>query len=144
MQAAGGNLLVLLTLVVATLVLGLALPTTAAYLIAATIAPALETVGVPRLAAHLFMLLQDSPASIGLHVGTAAVGVVFLSSAVTGFLSGPLPPWTRLGLAAGAALLFHPSAAASAAGLAVCGTISAARMLRRPRPLPAPSPGHPF
>jgi TRAP transporter 4TM/12TM fusion protein len=189
-QAAGGNLLVLLALVVvATLVLGLALPTTAAYLVAAaTIAPALEAVGVPRLAAHLFifyysvlatitppegmalftasaiagsnwmetglrgmrltlsgylvpfgfvllptLLLQGPVLSIALHAGTAAVGVVFLSAAVAGFLLGPLSAWTRIGLAAGAALLFHPSAAASAAGLAICGALAAAHAWRRSR-----------
>ncbi|MDQ7829200.1 MAG: TRAP transporter fused permease subunit [Armatimonadota bacterium] len=196
-QAAGGNVLVLLALVVlATLLLGLALPTTASYLIAAaTVAPALEQVGIPPLAAHLFifyysvlatitppegmalftasaiagsnwmetglagmkmtlsgylvpfgfvviptLLLRGDPLDILLHVTTAAVGVVFLSAGAMGFLLRPLRPLERLVLVAGAALLFHPSWAASLGGLALCGLLTARQAAARTAARPAPEP----
>ncbi len=185
-EAAGGNVFVLLLFAVAAaLVLGLALPTTASYLIAAaTVAPALESVGIPTLAAHLFifyysvlatitppegmalftasaiagsnwmetgwkamrltlsgylvpfgfvfipsLLLQGDPLQVALHVGTAAVGVGFLSAAVMGYLAGPLG-WLERGLlVVGAAGLFHPSVGLSAAGLAVCGAVGVRHFL---------------
>ena len=186
-EAAGGNVVVLLLLaILATLVLGLALPTTASYLIAAaTVAPALESVGIPTLAAHMFifyysvlatitppegmalfttsaiagsnwmetglkgmrltlsgylipfgfvfipgLLLRGQPVDVVLHVGTAAVGVVFLSAAVMGSLAGPLGVAERAVLALGAAGLFHPSAALSAAGVALCAAVCVRRVLR--------------
>ncbi|MDR7409147.1 MAG: TRAP transporter fused permease subunit [Armatimonadota bacterium] len=194
-QAAGGNVVVLLMLaIVATLVLGLALPTTASYLIAAaTVAPALESVGIPTLAAHLFifyysvlatitppegmalfttsaiagsnwmetglkgmrltlsgylvpfgfvfipsLLLRGSTWDVALHVGTAAVGLCFLSAAVMGYLAGPLGPAERVLLAVGAAGLFHPSAAWSAAGLLVCGAVYGRRLLANRRTVGLP------
>lgn len=81
-QAAGGNILVILLLaIVATLVLGLALPTTAAYLIAAaTVAPALESVGIPTLAAHLFLFYYSVLATITPPEGMA----LFTTSAIAG------------------------------------------------------------
>lgn len=189
-QAAGGNVVVLLLLaIVATLVLGLALPTTASYLIAAaTVAPALESVGIPTLAAHLFifyysvlatitppegmalfttsaiagsnwmetglkgmrltlsgylvpfgfvfvpsLLLRGSAWDVALHVGTAAVGLCFLSAAVMGYLAGSLGAGERVLLVVGAAGLFHPSAAWSAAGLLVCGAVYGRRLLANRR-----------
>lgn len=56
-DASGGNLFVLLLMtMVASIVLGLGLPTVAAYLIlAVTIAPALIALDVPPMAAHLFI-----------------------------------------------------------------------------------------
>jgi TRAP transporter 4TM/12TM fusion protein len=187
-QAAGGNVVVLLLLaIVATLVLGLALPTTASYLVAAaTVAPALESVGVPTLAAHLFifyysvlatitppegmalfttsaiagsnwmetglkgmrltlsgylipfgfvfmpsLLLRGEATDLALHVGTAAVGVCFLSAAVMGYLAGNLTGLERLLLVVGATGLFHPSLELSAAGLVVCGVMYLRRLAAR-------------
>lgn len=187
-QAAGGNVVVLLLLaIVATLVLGLALPTTASYLVAAaTVAPALESVGVPTLAAHLFifyysvlatitppegmalfttsaiagsnwmetglkgmrltlsgylipfgfvfmpsLLLRGEATDLALHVGTAAVGVCFLSAAVMGYLAGNLTGLERLLLVVGATGLFHPSLELSAAGLVVCGVVYLRRLVAR-------------
>ena len=55
---AGGNLLILLMLtMLASIFLGMGLPTVAAYvLLAMLVAPALEQIGVPLLAGHLFCL----------------------------------------------------------------------------------------
>lgn len=81
-EAAGGNvLIVLLFVVAATLVLGLALPTTAAYLIAAaTVAPALESVGVPTIHAHMFIFYYSVLATITPPEGMA----LFTASAIAG------------------------------------------------------------
>lgn len=56
-SAAGGNVALLLFLVMlASLVLGMGLPTTPAYLVLAVLGvPALQTLGVPLLAAHMFI-----------------------------------------------------------------------------------------
>lgn len=189
--AAGGNVvIVLLFVVVATLILGLALPTTAAYLVAAaTVAPALESVGVPTIAAHMFifyysvlatitppegmalftasaiagsnwmetgwrgmrltlsgylvpfgfvfiptLLLQGSGIDAALHIATAAVGVIFLSAAVMGYLRRPLHWAERAAMLAGAALLFHPSATLSGIGLVACGALAVPQFLGRRRP----------
>jgi TRAP-type uncharacterized transport system fused permease subunit len=190
--AAGGNIvIILLFVVVATLVLGLALPTTAAYLIAAaTVAPALEQVGVPTIAAHMFifyysvlatitppegmalftasaiagsnwmetgwkgmrltlsgylvpfgfifipgLLLRGALGDIVLNVGTIAIGVIFLSAAVMGYIKAPLYPLERAALFLGAGLLFHPSVAFSAIGLAVCAAVTVRHiMTARPGP----------
>lgn len=197
--AAGGNVIVLLLFVVAaTLVLGLALPTTASYLIAAaTVAPALEAVGVPTLSAHLFIfyysvlatitppegmalftasaiagsdwmetglkgmkltlsgylvpfgfvfiptLLLRSGSSVAdaiLHVATAAVGIVFLSAGIMGYLGERIRLTERLLLVAGAALLFYPSLVASMVGLVLCGLVALRKTLltgisrRAPKP----------
>lgn len=58
LQASGGQLLpTLLLTMVASIVLGMGLPTTAKYIVLSTIAvPALTTLGVPLIAAHLFIL----------------------------------------------------------------------------------------
>ncbi|MER3455573.1 MAG: hypothetical protein C4304_01480 [candidate division GAL15 bacterium] len=201
-QAAGGNVVILLLLaIVATLVLGLALPTTASYLIAAaTVAPALESVGIPTLAAHLFifyysvlatitppegmalfttsaiagsnwmetglkgmrltlsgylipfgfvflpaLLLRSGAGDVALHVGTAALGVCFLSAAVMGYLAGPLGWLERASLVVGATGLFHPSPVLSAAGLALCGGVYLRRRTRRRAEAwtPPPAVGNP-
>jgi TRAP transporter 4TM/12TM fusion protein len=176
-EAAAGNIIILLLFVVAaTLILGLALPTTAAYLIAAaTVAPALEQVGIPTIAAHMFifyysvlatitppegmalftasaiagsnwmetgwkgvrltlsgylvpfgfvfiptLLLRGSAADAALHIATTAIGVIFLSAAVMGYLRGRLTWLERALLLVGAAFLFHPALLPSAVGLLVC------------------------
>ncbi len=58
LQASGGQLLpTLLLTMVASIILGMGLPTTAKYIVLSTIAaPALTTLGVPLIAAHLFIL----------------------------------------------------------------------------------------
>ena len=57
-QLSGGNLLFSLVLaMIASLLLGMGLPTTAAYVLGASVlAPALITLGIPALAAHLFVM----------------------------------------------------------------------------------------
>jgi TRAP transporter 4TM/12TM fusion protein len=197
--AAGGNMMiVLLFVLVATLILGLALPTTAAYLIAAaTVAPALEQVGVPTLAAHMFifyysvlatitppegmalftasaiagsnwmetglngmkltlsgylipfgfifmptLLLIGSPSAAALHIGTAAIGVIFLSAGLMGYLTRRLHAVERIALIGGAALLFQPGVGPSLAGLVVCGLVLARSLaVRGVEPHPAEAGG---
>jgi len=197
--AAGGNtMIVLLFVVAATLILGLALPTTAAYLIAAaTVAPALEQVGVPTLAAHMFifyysvlatitppegmalftasaiagsnwmdtglhgmkltlsgylvpfgfifmptLLLIGSASEAVLHIVTAAIGVVFLSAGVMGFLTRRLHAVERIALIGGAALLFQPGVLPSVAGFTVCVLVALrSAMARRMQPRPAEAEG---
>jgi TRAP-type uncharacterized transport system fused permease subunit len=78
------------------------------------------------------LLLRGSLIDAALHIGTAALGVVFLSASVMGYLVGPLRPAARLILAAGAVLLFHPSLGLSAAGLLLCGALIL-RGLAQPR-----------
>jgi TRAP-type uncharacterized transport system fused permease subunit len=188
-EAAGGNIIVLLLFVVAaTLILGLALPTTAAYLIAAaTVAPALEQVGIPTIAAHMFifyysvlatitppegmalftasaiagsnwmetgwkgmrltlsgylvpfgfvfipaLLLRGHLSGMVVPIMTAAIGVIFLSAAVMGYLRGRLT-WTERGLLlVGAGFLFHPAVLPSLVGFAVCAAVTARRYAVRP------------
>jgi len=57
-QASGGNMfLTLLFVAIGTVIMGMGLPTTAAYIITATIAaPALKRLGIPLLYAHLFFI----------------------------------------------------------------------------------------
>ncbi|MGM0500846.1 MAG: TRAP transporter permease, partial [Bacillota bacterium] len=74
----GGNLFLTLVLtMLASLLLGLGLPTTAKYIIVATLtAPALTRLGVPIIAAHLFILyfgvLADDTPPVGLAAYAAA------------------------------------------------------------------------
>jgi TRAP transporter 4TM/12TM fusion protein len=197
-EAAGGNIIILLLFVVAaTLILGLALPTTAAYLIAAaTVAPALEQVGVPTIAAHMFifyysvlatitppegmalftasaiagsnwmetgwkgmaltlsgylvpfgfvfiptLLLHGDPVDAAMHIATAAMGVVFLSSAVMGYMRGALGWVERVLFLGGAALLFQPGLAPSLVGLGICAAVAARRILAGRSPARAPALG---
>ena len=78
-ELSGGSLLFALFLVaVASLVLGMALPITASYLVLAVLAgPALENLGVPLIAAHMivFWLSQDSnitpPVCLGAYVAAS-------------------------------------------------------------------------
>lgn len=75
---AGDNLYITLALtIVGSIVLGLAMPTTAKYIIVATIvAPILEQFGVPLLAAHLFVfyyaVLADDTPPVGVAAYAAA------------------------------------------------------------------------
>ncbi|MBT3821026.1 MAG: TRAP transporter fused permease subunit, partial [Nitrospinaceae bacterium] len=78
----GGSLLFAIFLVgVASLVLGMALPITASYLVLVVLAgPALENLGVPLIAAHMivFWLSQDSnitpPVCLGAYVAASIAG----------------------------------------------------------------------
>ncbi len=103
-EAAGGSLFIILLFVVgATLVLGLALPTTAAYLIAAaTVAPALEAVGVPTIHAHMFIFYYSvlatitPPEGMALFTASAIAGSNWLETGFKGMkltLSGYLVPF---------------------------------------------------
>jgi TRAP transporter 4TM/12TM fusion protein len=188
-QLAGGNVFALLGLVaLADLILGLSLPTTAAYLIAAaTLAPALENVGIPPLAAHLFifyyavlatitppegmalftasgiagapwmqtglvgmrltlsgylvpfafvfmpqLLLQGGLLEILERVIAVAIGVLFLSAGIMGYLFRPMALLERAIALVGASLLFHPAWMTSAIGVAA--VIGLAVYNRRPLP----------
>jgi TRAP transporter 4TM/12TM fusion protein len=79
---AGGNLLALLILTMITsLILGMGVPTTAAYLILAVlVAPALTKMGVLPLAAHLFVFYFGIISAITPPVAVAA----FAASAISG------------------------------------------------------------
>jgi TRAP transporter 4TM/12TM fusion protein len=75
LEIAGGNLLALLLLAAATcLAFGLGLPTSAAYILVALLgAPALATLGVPLLAAHMFVFMLANVSSITPPVAVASM-----------------------------------------------------------------------
>lgn len=79
--ANNNTLIALLMTMVASLILGCGLPTTAAYMVLATLAvPALTKLGVPLLAAHLFVLYFGSistitpPVALSAYAGAAIAG----------------------------------------------------------------------
>ncbi|MBU2532197.1 MAG: TRAP transporter fused permease subunit, partial [Alphaproteobacteria bacterium] len=78
-----GNLfLALLLTMVASLILGMGLPTAAAYILVATLAaPALEQLGVNKLAAHLFVFYSAMLSSITPPVALAAYAAAGLARA---------------------------------------------------------------
>ena len=80
---AGGNLLAgMFFTVIASLILGIGVPTTAKYIILATlVAPALVTLGAPLLAAHLFILYFGTDADITPPVGLAAYAAAGIAGA---------------------------------------------------------------
>jgi TRAP transporter 4TM/12TM fusion protein len=80
-QLSGGNLLLCLTLVaIATLILGMGLPITAAYLTAATLAvPALKALGVSELAAHMFIFYYAALSAITPPVALASYAAAGLA-----------------------------------------------------------------
>ncbi len=80
---AGGQLLLTLALVaLATLVLGMGLPITAAYLTAATLAvPALSQMNVPPLASHMFILYFSAISAITPPVALATFAAAGLAQA---------------------------------------------------------------
>jgi len=99
LSVSGGNLLAALFLtMIASLILGMGLPTTPAYVIqAALAAPALVNLGVPIIAAHLFCLYFAVISAITPPVALAAYAGASISGGnamTTGFIA------TRLGLAA--------------------------------------------
>ncbi|UMZ73611.1 TRAP transporter permease [Natranaerofaba carboxydovora] len=72
----------LLYTVIASIILGMGVPTTAKYIILATlVAPALHNLGAPLLAAHLFILYFGTDADITPPVGLAAYAAAGLSGA---------------------------------------------------------------
>lgn len=91
-RVSGGNLfLMLLMIMIACIVMGMGLPSTAAYIIAASIgAPALVEAGIPLIAAHLFvfyfaiMSFITPPVALSAY---AASGIANSSSAKTGWLA---------------------------------------------------------
>ncbi len=98
-QLAGGNLyLTLVFTMIASLILGMGLPTTAAYIICAILAvPALTTLGVDTLAAHLFVFYFAILSAITPPVALAAfaaAGIAKSDSMKTGVTA------VRIGLAA--------------------------------------------
>lgn len=89
LSMAGNNLaLTLIFTMVASIILGMGLPTTATYIVLATItAPVLEKMGVPLLAAHMFVfyfgILADDTPPISLG-GYAAAGIANSNPVSTG------------------------------------------------------------
>ncbi len=80
---AGGNLLAgLFYTLIASLILGIGVPTTAKYIILATlVAPALVALGAPLLGAHLFILYFGTDADITPPVGLAAYAAAGIAGA---------------------------------------------------------------
>lgn len=82
LSVAGDNIFIaLLMTMLASLILGCGLPTTAAYMVLATLAvPALTKMGVPMVAAHLFVLYFGSistitpPVALSAYAGAALAG----------------------------------------------------------------------
>ena len=186
----GGSLFVLLLLTaVAAILLGTGLPTTATYLIVAIlVAPALAKMGVPLLAAHLFvfyfgvisdltpptavscyvaagiakdsgmrvsfsatrialpalivpfmfvyspeLLLKGSAIDIVLVMVPTLIGLLAVSVALIGYLSGPLRPWQRALAFAGGVLLIFPGWATNVSGIALVILANAQAWLEKRR-----------
>ncbi|MEA5016237.1 MAG: TRAP transporter permease [Candidatus Limiplasma sp.] len=91
-EASGGNLFMMLVMImVACIVMGMGLPSTAAYIIAASIgAPALIKAGIPDLAAHLFVFYFAIISFITPPVAMAAYaasGIAKSKTSETGWLA---------------------------------------------------------
>jgi TRAP transporter 4TM/12TM fusion protein len=186
----GGSLFVLLLLTaVAAILLGTGLPTTATYLIVAIlVAPALAKMGVPLLAAHLFvfyfgvisdltpptavscyvaagiakdsgmrvsfsatrialpalivpfmfvyspeLLLQGSPVDVLLVMVPTLIGLLAVSVALIGYLSGPLRPWQRVLAFTAGVLLIFPGWETNVAGMALLVAANAQAWLEKRR-----------
>ena len=89
--AKGKFALTLMFTMMASIVLGMGLPTTAKYIVLATIAaPAIENFGVPKLAAHLFIMyfgiLADLTPPVAL-AAYAAAGIARSEPNATGFMA---------------------------------------------------------
>ena len=87
----GSFMLTLVFTMLASIVLGMGLPTTAKYIVLATIAaPAIQTFGVPALAAHLFIMyfgiLADITPPVAL-AAYAAAGIARDDPNTTGFMA---------------------------------------------------------
>jgi TRAP transporter 4TM/12TM fusion protein len=80
--SAGNLFLALLLTMIASLILGMGLPTAAAYILVATLAaPALEQLGVNQLAAHLFVFYSAMLSAITPPVALAAYAAASLARA---------------------------------------------------------------
>jgi TRAP transporter 4TM/12TM fusion protein len=80
--SAGNLLLALVLTMIASLILGMGLPTAAAYILVATLAaPALEQLGVNQLAAHLFVFYSAMLSAITPPVALAAYAAAGLAQA---------------------------------------------------------------
>ncbi len=80
--SAGNLFLALMLTMLASLILGMGLPTAAAYILVATLAaPALEQLGVTKLAAHLFVFYSAMLSSITPPVALAAYAAAGLAQA---------------------------------------------------------------
>lgn len=91
MLSGGSFILTLLFTMCASIILGMGLPTTAKYIVLATIAaPAIQTFGVPALAAHLFIMyfgiLADLTPPVAL-AAYAAAGIARSDPNATGFMA---------------------------------------------------------
>jgi TRAP-type uncharacterized transport system fused permease subunit len=86
------------------------------------------------------LLLRGSATDAALHVGTVAIGVIFLSAAVMGYLRAPLHWLERVALVAGAALLFHPGVLQSVVGFGICAAVAARHVLRSREAVTSPAP----
>ena len=91
MLSGGSFMLTLLFTMCASIILGMGLPTTAKYIVLATIAaPAIQTFGVPALAAHLFIMyfgiLADLTPPVAL-AAYAAAGIARADPNATGFMA---------------------------------------------------------
>lgn len=87
----GSFMLTLIFTMFASIILGMGLPTTAKYIVLATIAaPAIQTFGVPAMAAHLFIMyfgiLADLTPPVAL-AAYAAAGIARADPNTTGFLA---------------------------------------------------------
>ncbi|MDD2966179.1 MAG: TRAP transporter permease [Desulfovibrionaceae bacterium] len=89
--SAGSFMLTLMLTMCASIVLGMGLPTTAKYIVLATIAaPAIQSFGVPVLAAHLFILYFGIMADLTPPVALAAyaaAGIARSEPNATGFMA---------------------------------------------------------
>ncbi len=83
LSVSGNNILIALTMtMIASLILGCGLPTTAAYMVLATLAvPALTKMGVPLLAAHLFVFYFGCISTITPPVALSAYAGAALAKA---------------------------------------------------------------
>jgi TRAP-type uncharacterized transport system fused permease subunit len=77
------------------------------------------------------LLGQGDLSAILLATATATIGVILLACASDGWLSGPLPPISRLVLAAAAGFLLVPEHATDLVGVALA--LAAAAVQRWPR-----------
>lgn len=92
LKVSGGNLFVTLVLtMIVTIILGMGMPTTASYIIAATVvAPALTNMGVPVLCAHMFVFYFACMAAITPPVAIAsyaAAGLAKTNPNTTGWVA---------------------------------------------------------
>lgn len=135
---AGGRLMAgLFYTLIASLILGMGVPTTAKYIILATlVAPALVTLGAPLLAAHLFILYFGTDADITPPVGLAAYAAAGLAGAhpmqtsIEAFKMGITAYIVPFAFIFGPALLlqgpFHEIIIAFATALLACAGLGAA------------------